>query len=151
MGKRGVLKFHGHIEEKNGSAVYEAFYQIGNRQLRPLPISRWSSYAGYFRWGMKKEPGCLQLGWTIIFVYLVKQRGLKDCKGTATLLTEDITKALTRKHISRLPASWSLEEPLLDNFLLPYFPFKQFPLQIRCGTSSYFQSPNIEKGVTYYA
>jgi hypothetical protein len=137
MGKRGSLKFHGHIEEVYGAEVFEAYYQIGNRQPRPLPISRWSSYAGYFRWGMKKEQGCLQLGWTIVFVYLIKQRGLHDRRETSGLLTEDIVKAITRKHIERLPASWSLEEPLLDNFLLPYFPFTQFPLHVRCNTSSY--------------
>lgn len=136
MGKKGVLKFHGHIDEEE--ETYEAFYQIGDRAPRPLPISRWSEYAEYFRWGIQGEQGCLQLAWTIIFAYLIKHRGMSDSKGTAELISKDMVEVLSERYIERLPDTWAIEVSLLDYFLIPCFPLQQFPVQKSEGSSSYF-------------
>ena len=138
MGKRGALRFHGHVSEEEGEELYSAFYQLGNRTPRTLPISRWSGYAPYFRWGIPQEPGCMQLAWTIIFVTLIKQRGLPDKGSTIDLIVPEVVTILSSECIERLPASWSIEESSLNNFLIPIFPIKQFPILTHFGASSYF-------------
>lgn len=111
------LNFHGYVEMKKETPLYIVKYSLEKREPRVLPYSRWCQFSPVFRWGVIDE-GCQQLSWTMLFAYLLKQMKMPDKKATAELVHENLVYSFSRKHIERMPASWSMSGLVIAKFLL---------------------------------
>ena len=112
------LKFYGYVEQKKTAQLYIVKYVLGKRDPRLLSFSRWCQEAPSYKWGVWiDQKGVIQLSWTMLFAFLIKQTSLTDNRQTAELLTPELASAFAKTHVCKLPDEWVMSSNTIAKFL----------------------------------